>query len=367
MPRLVDALFPIAIAVFLCALLTFIGHWQHGVRPLDALGYGLLIGSSAALILRWRLPVVVFVVTTVAVDLYYFLGYPSGPAVLPAVLSLWTLTMVAGPLRATLAGVCVGILALAADAVIPTGHVGLGGHAVGVTVMILVPVSIGTAMRTRRAAAEAARQRADAEVQEQERLRIAREVHDTVAHSLAMINVQAGVAVHVADRRPEQAKEALRAIKDASRLALADLRATLGVLRSGEDRAPAPSLRRMAELVNATTAAGLAVRVAGEPGQLPAPVDVAAYRILQEALTNTVRHALQASTVHVWFGRTDDGLELVVTDDGKGPVNHGQYAGNGLRGMRERVSALGGRLDAGPQEVGGFAVRALLPMPGGAR
>src|SRR5439155_17968061 len=125
-----------------------------------------------------------------------------------------------------------------------------------------------------------------------------------VAHSLAMINVQAGVGAHVADRRPDEAKAALLAIKEASQSALADLRATLAVLRGTQDRAPAPSLRRLAELTDATSAAGLRVEVDGEPGELPAPVDSAAFRIVQESLTNAVRHARAVSEINLSFVRT---------------------------------------------------------------
>lgn len=190
---------------------------------------------------------------------------------------------------------------------------------------------------------------------EEERLRIAREVHDVVAHSLAMINVQAGVAAHVADRRPEEAVKALRAIKEASGHALDDLRATLGVLRTGDGTTPVPSLDRLDELVRPVPKA----RVVGEPGELPAPVDAAAYRLVQEALTNAMRYAPDASEIVIGFERTDRALVLTVTDDGSGDQLP-QGAGSGIRGMRERVEALGGTLEAGPS-TGGFAIRAVLP------
>ncbi|MFD7652458.1 sensor histidine kinase [Actinosynnema sp. NPDC059797] len=192
---------------------------------------------------------------------------------------------------------------------------------------------------------------------EEERLRIAREVHDVVAHSLAMINVQAGVAAHVADRRPEEAVKALRAIKEASGRALDDLRATLGVLRTGGDAAPVPGLDRLDELVAPVPKAV----VRGDPGEVPAPVGAAAYRVVQEALTNAVRYAPDATAVVVGFRRGERVLEVTVTDDGSGGADRPpQGAGEGLRGMAERVGALGGTLEAGPT-AGGFAVRAVLP------
>jgi signal transduction histidine kinase len=201
---------------------------------------------------------------------------------------------------------------------------------------------------------------------QEERSRIAREVHDVVAHSLAMINVQAGVAAHVADRRPEEALTALLAIKEASRAALADLRATLGMLRSGDGIGPVPGLAGLPELIGPV---GLPVEVRGEPGKLPAHLDATAYRIVQEALTNVVRHARGATGVTVGFDRGDDVLRLTVTDDGTGPNRtgpDGTVPGNGIRGMRERVEAVGGELDAGGSPGGGFRVRAVLPL-GGAR
>ncbi|MCE6997011.1 sensor histidine kinase [Saccharothrix sp. S26] len=192
---------------------------------------------------------------------------------------------------------------------------------------------------------------------EEERLRIAREVHDVVAHSLAMINVQAGVAAHVADRRPDEAVKALKAIKEASGRALDDLRATLGVLRSGEGTTPVPSLDRLDELVRPVPIA----RVVGTPGPLPAAVDAAAYRVVQEALTNALRYAPDASEIVISFERTEDALVLTVTDDGgSNPGQPPQGAGSGIRGMRERVEALGGTLDAGPS-TRGFTVHAVLP------
>ncbi|MEV0677045.1 sensor histidine kinase [Actinosynnema sp. NPDC050436] len=217
--------------------------------------------------------------------------------------------------------------------------------------LIVVPAFALLSLRRVRVA-----ERRDRQVEE-ERLRIAREVHDVVAHSLAMINVQAGVAAHVADRRPDEAVKALRAIKEASGRALDDLRATLGVLRTGEGVAPVPSLARLPELVGPVPKA----RVVGDPGELPAPVDAAAYRVVQESLTNALRYAPDATSITIAFTRTPSALEVSVRDDGTGPQPTAQGSGSGLRGMRERVEALGGGLEAGPLPGGGFEVRAVLP------
>jgi signal transduction histidine kinase len=203
----------------------------------------------------------------------------------------------------------------------------------------------------------------------EERRRIARELHDVIAASFATINVQAGVAVHVLDERPDQASEALRAIKDASREALREIRAIVGLLRQdddpGEEKA---SLSRLDELTDTVTTAGATTRLItlGTPRPLGAEVDRAAYRIIQESLTNVLRHAGPASA-RVWVEYDDAGLSIEIEDDGAGHVSVADGAtsspGYGIVGMSERASAAGGDLEAGPRPEGGFSVRAFLPSP----
>jgi signal transduction histidine kinase len=203
----------------------------------------------------------------------------------------------------------------------------------------------------------------------EERLRIARELHDSLTHSISVIQVQAGVAVHLARKRGEDVPPALLAIQEAGADAGRELRATLGVLRSEED-ADGSGLSQLDSLVARARAAGLpvTVTVTGAQRPLPAEADQAAYRIVQEALTNVSRHAGAASaSVHLHYAPGT--LSIQVDDDGKGQVTstgtgNGTRAsgpGLGLVGMRERVSALGGQLQAGPQDAGGFRVRAELP------
>jgi len=308
-----------------------------------------------------RFPLVLFLLTTASVFGYYASGLPGGPAILVPTIALFALTRHRGPQVATITG-GVALVGLYVWHVAETRSFAVNPASGVLLIWIAAVVGIGTAARYQFAAVQARREQADEHrhrLAEQERLRIAREVHDVVAHSLAMINVQAGVAAHVADRRPEQAKEALLNIKAASASALKDLRATLAVLRSGEDKAPAPSLAQAGELFDHARAAGLEVRVHGEAGELPAPVDGAAYRILQESLTNVVRHADRASTVDVTFERRHGALELAVRDDGRGAAE--PTPGHGLRGMCERVAALGGSFAAQPVEDG-FEVRAEFPI-----
>jgi signal transduction histidine kinase len=227
--------------------------------------------------------------------------------------------------------------------------------------------------RARAAEARAARQLDARRRVSEERLRMARDLHDVIGHDISLISVQAGVGLDLWDSQPEQARAALAAIRTVAHDALGELRAMLAALREADEDAPlapAPGLSRLPELITLTRAAGLSVRneVAGEPGPLPAAVDVAAYRIIQDSLTNVARHAGQASAT-VRLSYEPGGLGIEVSDDG-GPAGPGAapsprtgsgIAGSGIAGMRERAAAVGGRLDAGPRPEGGFAVTARLP------
>ena len=309
-----------------------VAHWRDHTATVPGPGIGSfgliwLIAGVLPILERRAFPLATFALSAALVISYYNSGYQAGPSAIVPVFLLVSLAYQRGPVLAGAAAatVCVGIGVLVAVRD-PGGLV--DPSTFGVLVLALAAVAIGTAGRTQRSARLAARARTEAEDRqrveeerrraEQERLSIAREVHDVVAHSLAMINVQAGVAAHVADRRPEQAKEALLAIKEASRTALADLRATLNVLRSGEGRAPTPGLHQLPELIATASAAGLSVTADGDADAPPAPVDVAAYRIVQESLTNVVRHAEGADTVGIDFVRTATELSITVTDNGHG-------------------------------------------------
>ncbi|MFJ7269003.1 sensor histidine kinase [Streptomyces sp. NPDC099050] len=208
-----------------------------------------------------------------------------------------------------------------------------------------------------------------------ERARIARELHDVVAHNVSVMVVQADGAAYVMDAAPEQAKEALQTISGTGRLALAEMRRLLGVLRTGEpqeseDYVPQPDVEQIEVLVEQVRAAGLTVdfEVEGAPRKLPSGVELTAYRIVQEALTNTRKHGGPTAKASVRLVYFDDGLGLLVEDDGRGAA-HELYtdggadgAGHGLIGMRERIGMVGGTLDAGPRPGGGFRISALLPL-----
>jgi signal transduction histidine kinase len=243
------------------------------------------------------------------------------------------------------------------------------GRIAGTTLGILIVFGIGEGIRSRRdRVAEyhrLASEREQSEVQA-ERVRIARELHDVLAHSLSQINVQAGVGLHLMDRQPDKAAEALASIKETSKTALDEVRAVLGALRSdGNSDAPLvpePSLDRLPVLVAAIR--GVEVTLDDTIEHAPKPVQLALFRIVQESLTNVTRHAAATNaTVRLW---TDaDAYRLEVTDDGTASTAPAsETGGRGLLGMRERAELLGGHLSAGPAEGGGFRVSATIPKEG---
>ncbi|HEX6518921.1 MAG TPA: sensor histidine kinase [Streptosporangiaceae bacterium] len=226
-----------------------------------------------------------------------------------------------------------------------------------------------TRFRTERAAATRASRQIDQRRQRsEERLRIARDLHDVIGHNISLINVQANMGLDLMDSQPEQARAALSAIKSASKEALEELRSMLTMLRHDDDaapRSPAPGLGRLPELIELTRAAGLTadIEVAGTAPPLPAAVHLAAYRIIQESLTNVARHAGQARvTVRVTYD--DANMRVEIDDDGTAPADGGSAigTGSGITGMRERAAALGGDLSAGFRQGGGFRVSARLPV-----
>ncbi len=356
---------------------TLAARHQADSRTLDVWGYLLLAAGPVALVARnWR-PVIILAAVFAATLGYTLLGYPGGPIWLALIVAFFT-ALITGHRRAAYGSLLAGygsflwLTALAAGRPGPSAAV-----AVGLAAWLLFLLAGSELIRNRRAFAQASRQRAveeqrsadeaDRRRASEERLGIARELHDVVAHSLSLINVQAGVALELMDRRPEQVRTALTAIKEASRDALVDVQSVLDALRRpGEEapRAPAPSLRDVANLVQRAEATGLTVdtQVTADLTVLPSGTDAAGYRIVQEALTNVVRHA-HASRVRVRVAGQDGDLVIVVDDDGDGPPGDeaAGRAGSGIRGMTERAAALGGQLVAGPKPGGGFAVVARIP------
>ncbi|WLW53839.1 sensor histidine kinase [Streptomyces sp. YU58] len=341
-----------------------------GTEPWQAVAvdWTLLTAACGALYLCRRHPVAVASLVLALTITYYLTSLYDGPLMLAFVVALYAVAA-AGRIRAA------AVLAALALALTGAGTL-RGNHDVnGVALFMLAGwlvgvVALGWVRHNRLALAREAEQRAASE----ERLRIARELHDVVGHHISLINVQSAAALRRLRRDPaggpERAEEALGAIKETSKEALRELRATLGVLRQVDEAAPtapAPGLDRLGDLVESARLAGLDVRLESTGDRdrpLPAELDLAAYRIIQESLTNVTRHA-RATSVTVRTERGPHRLTVTVTDDGRGPVATGGLPGTGITGMRERARALGGELTAGPGPEGGFTVRACLPCPPG--
>ncbi|MFB9832878.1 sensor histidine kinase [Actinoallomurus acaciae] len=339
-----------------------------GFHTGDIKAYAMVVLGVAALTVRRRLPLFAVTLAGLSTAFYYVGPFPDGPEMLTFAVASF-LAVAEGHRLAGYLGTAAGLAVFgSAEFAVGPPHV---GRFVSVLAWVLVVLCAGEVVRYHRAwVGETRRRKGEAERTREEefrrrateeRLRIAREVHDVLAHQISLINVQAGAALHRRD--PDQAYAALAAIKDASKQTLRELRTTLGVLRQVDEAqplSPAPSLGRIDDLISQTKDAGLSVRlvVSGHERDLPAPIDLAAYRIVQEALTNAVRHAGEATaTVLVRYG--PDQVVVEICDDGAGAD---VAEGNGIRGMRERAATLGGTLAAGPRPGGGFLVRASLPL-----
>jgi signal transduction histidine kinase len=325
----------------------------------------------ACLVLAWRhrWPVAVLGVSVAAATAYTLLGYLNGAVLVAPMIAVYTVASLTDLRRAVMYGLgTLVVLGSASIAVNPLGT--FGGGVVILPFMTAAVVVAGIAVANRRAYVESIRDRAEQDARrriDEERLRIARELHDVVAHTMATINVQAGVAAHVLTARPEAVAESLQVIKTASKDGLRELRAILNVLRQADDTdptQPAPGTAQLETLITGARQAGLdtTLTVAGEPVPLPAAVDLAAYRIVQESLTNAIRHAGPA-TAAVSLGYRRNELRIDVTDTGRGPaLAASSNGGHGLAGMRERATTVGGTLEAGPGPAGGFRVAARLPI-----
>jgi signal transduction histidine kinase len=358
---------PAALLVIQLVFTHFAAQNQPERRGLDLLAYALLAAAPVALLARRRHPLPVLVVVVVVTLAYLAFGYPYGPVFASLVAAL-VAAVLAGHRRAPWA---IALVAVAIHVAVQEleGEPLTWGYIAGVLAWLTAVLALAEVIRGRRErTAEVARTRAEEARRRagEERLRIARELHDVLAHHISLINIQAGVALHLMESNPGQVREALTTIKQESRDVLRELRSALEVLRGSHESAPkspTPGMDRLDELVKRSQAAGLAVHtmVDGAPRALPAGVDTAAFRIVQEALTNVYRHAHAANaTVVVGYGERD--LTVQIDDDGTGGPSSLPGTGSGLAGMRERAAALGGSLDAGHRPDGGFRVLARLPL-----
>jgi len=346
-----------------CALLALtVATSIHRGEPAAALVLGAVETLPLLVRRRWPLEVTVVVtaaaITTIAFD---YLLFPFQLAV-----AIYTLAA-SSRTRGAVLTAAASIVAL--TGVLAASGIGFGDAAARV-VFLVAAWLLGDSIRSRRAYVREIEQKAERLERErrsetrraaaEEQARIARELHDVIAHALSVVVVQAGAAADVYEVDPSLTREPIRAIDTAARTALADLRRVLGLLEHDADYAPQPGLAGLDELVDRVRSTGLqvALQVEGTPRRLPAAVDLSAYRIVQEALTNTLKHA-HAEHVHVHV-RYGDTLLLEVRDDGQGCAN-GDGTGNGLIGMKERVALLGGTIDAGSLAGGGYHVAASIP------
>lgn len=347
----------------------FAGAAQPEARPIDTVGWALLLVGPVVLLARRRYPVPVLAVATAAPLTFWIAGYPYGPVFLAALAAL--ATVISGGHRAagygiTAAAFVTGVVTYVVRHPEAGPPLAGGGAWLAWLAAFLAGCELWRARRQRLAQEREAAAEAQRRHGMQERLRIARELHDSLGYHVSLINVQAGVALYLIDDDPAQVRAALETIKAASRDLLAEMRSTLGVLRGVDEdppRTPVAGLARLDDLLADNRSAGLRVTldVRGTPRELPASVDLAAYRIVQESLTNTRRHAGAVSATVV-IEYTDDGVTVQVDDDGAGHRGHAAPgSGSGLPGMRERATALGGGLSAGVRPDGGFRVRAELP------
>ncbi|WP_347056882.1 sensor histidine kinase [Blastococcus sp. HT6-30] len=391
LPWLVDGVLTAALAVLHAGRLLAAAPSDVGERPIDALAWLLAaVATLPVLVRRWA-PWTVLVLASMAMVVFVALGYPpslSGYAVLVALYGVAAQC----PRRLSVPGLLLAALPMLVVYLQWRAEY-TWGSALQDGLLAAAAWSLGDAARTRRLQAVALAERAreaeanreahSREAVAQERLRIARELHDVMAHSMSVIAVQAGVGRHVMDRDPETARKALGVIEDSSRRTLTEMRQLLGVLRvddgpgsgsggaasapASAGRGPQPGLDRLDELLAGARATGLvvALTVNGTARSLPPQLDLAAYRILQEALTNAAKHAGPAE-IRVVLTWRPDRLEVDISDDGRGPVggreSRGTPGGYGLIGLQERATSVGGELEAGPDPRGGFRVRARLPL-----
>jgi signal transduction histidine kinase len=342
-----------------------------GLAPRETLAaIGIALVGPLALIAARRFPGPVVAITAVAASLDLFVNERGGPPYVALAFAIVSAIVRDARIWAWVSiGAC-WIASITAAAILGREE-WTPFRIAGTTLGILIVFGIGESIRTRRERAAEFRRRAGERRQgavQAERVRIARELHDVLAHSLSQINVQAGVGLHLMDRQPDKARDALASIKDTSKTALDEVRSVLGVLRAegtpvDAPLVPEPDLDRLPQLVASVPGLHVRLEVRLAHAEVPAPVQLALYRIVQESLTNVARHAEGATSAEVLLDRDDTGYRLMVTDDGAAHTEKpaSESGGRGILGMRERAELLGGQLSAGPAERGGFQVEARIP------
>lgn len=360
-PPLVDIALAVALGAFGVIGLPFTDDSAVLDRHVDAGAYVLVVLNALTLVYRRRGPLATLVVSTVLTTTFLALAYPYGPIFFPFLVAGYTAARYLRPQRSTPAAAAALLVLLSHlftnEASLP-GLLGL----IPATAWVVVPFALGLSRRLyveslERERAEAVRQRVG-----DERLRVAQEVHDVVGHGLAAIKMQADLALHLLARKPEQAEASLTAISRTSSEALDELRATLAVVRhpDPDTRSPSPGLGRLEDLRQRMAEAGVDVRLdtSGAPRDLSTAADLAGYRVVQESLTNVLKHS-EAKVADVRVGYETDAVVIIVSNPA--PLALDGQGGLGIAGMRERVTSLGGEFSAGPTTDGRFEVRAAIP------
>ncbi|HEV7741203.1 MAG TPA: sensor histidine kinase [Pseudolysinimonas sp.] len=373
MPRWATLWLPVLVSFALQVPAAIIVSRVAGLGPRDsALSILIALVGPLALIAARRFPGPVVAFTAVAASLDLFVNENGGPPYVALAFAILSAVVRGQRIWAWISiGACwIGTITIA----------GIMGRAewtpfriAGTTLGILIVFGIGEGLRSRRERASEYRRLASERRQstvQAERVRIARELHDVLAHSLSQINVQAGVGLHLMDKQPEKAKEALASIKETSKTALDEVRSVLGMLRAegspvDAPLVPEPDLDRLPSLISTASTASVTVHLVDRlaHAEIPAQAQLAMYRIVQESLTNVARHASGAKRVDVELERAGDSYRVSVRDDGRAAAETASEAGGrGLLGMRERAELLGGHLSAGPADGGGFVVSAEIPV-----
>jgi signal transduction histidine kinase len=387
-----DAVLAAATLAVSLVLASSAGRGQAGTRPMDGLAYVTVLGSCGLLTMRRRFPLQVAGTVGVGLLLVSVREYPGGPLLVPVMIALYSVGTTQERRAVLLAGVAATAVVVMRAWATTAAHGQVSAFTWAAPGWVIASLVWGAAVRSRRQTIEALRQRVEEaeRTREQEaalrvadeRLRIARDLHDVIGHSFTTVNVQARVAATLLQDAPDRARQALEAIEAISRDALREIRQALSLQREGElgtpDRTRGATSRagtaQIGQLLGPLRTAGLTVDATIQLPRRPIPVvvDAAVYRIVQEALTNVLRHAA-ASHVTLRISADGHGMQVKVADDGTGSTppplggtgaSSDRTGGHGIEGMRERALALGGHLDAGPLPGRGFAVTAYLPVAG---
>jgi len=377
----VDTLLAVSLLVVsLFSVLVLQKDIDPSYAPLGPIAYALIAAQTLPLIWRRRVPVHVLAVVVVAFMIDRAINYPNSWAAFGMAVAIYTVGTQLPPRRSLLVG------GIAIDVVLLWTLIGVLVYDVDMLALVSelavlgFPLLIGResyrrqeqmlALEKRAIAAEHEREHRAAEAVSRERVRIARELHDVVAHEITVMTIQSAAARRMLARDSQRADAAIKTAEDAGHRALTEVRRLLGMLRTADPKAtdPQPGLQSLDRLVTQMNDAGLPTRLSvdGEPGLLPLGVDINAYRIIQESLTNTLKHGGPDAHAEIQVGYSPEVLTIEVADDGRGAAaesDHPGATGQGLLGMHERVTLLEGTLHAGPRPGGGYRVTARIPIP----